>query len=275
MKRISIILFLCLFTIVLSACTQGVKTDTAVHCSCFIDRIMERGELVVGTAGNMPPLNMTTKAGDVIGIEMDIARAMADAMGATLRIETMPFHELLHAVETGKVDMVLSSMTMTPVRNMQVAFVGPYFISGKAFLTKRKTIASVTDATEIDSPDTILTALKGSTSQYFVETVLPKAELITTDNYDEAVNLVLQDKVHALVADYPICAISTFRYPDQGLVPVLAPITFEPYGIALPGNDPLLVNWVENFLGIREGSGRLEEIKLKWLKNRSWLKQLP
>jgi len=193
MKKISIILFLCLFAVVLSACTQGVKTDTAEHCSFVIDRIMQRGELVIGTAGSMPPLNMTTKAGDVIGIEIDIARAMADSMGVALRIETMPFHELLHAVETGSVDMVLSAMTMTPVRNLQVAFVGPYFLSGKAFLTKRKTIASVTEATEIDSPDTILTALKGSTSQYFVEKVVPKAKLITANNYDEAVNLVLQD----------------------------------------------------------------------------------
>ena len=275
MKRISIILFLCLFAVALSACTQGVKTDTAEHCSFVIDRIMQRGELVLGTAGSMPPLNMTTKAGDVIGIEIDIARAMADSMGVTLKIETMPFHELLNAVETGKVDMVLSAMTMTPVRNLQVAFVGPYFLSGKAFLTKRKTIASVTEATEIDSPDTILTALKGSTSQYFVDTVLPKAKLITANDYDEAVDLVLQDKVHALVADYPICAISTFRYPDQGLVPVLTPLTFEPYGIALPGNDPLLVNWVENFISILEGSGQLEKIKLKWFKNTSWLKQLP
>jgi polar amino acid transport system substrate-binding protein len=275
MKRISIILFLCLFAVFLSACTQGVKTDTAEHCSFVIDRIMQRGELVLGTAGSMPPLNMTTKAGEVIGIEIDIARAMADSMGVTLRIETMSFHELLDAVETGKVDMVLSAMTMTPVRNLQVAFVGPYFLSGKAFLTKRKTIASVTEATEINSPDTILTALKGSTSQYFVDTALPKAELITANDYDEAVNLVLQDKVHALVADYPICVISTFRYPDQGLVPVLTPLTFEPYGIALPGNDPLLVNWVENFIGMLEGSGQLEEIKLKWFKDRSWLKQLP
>ena len=46
-----------------------------------IDRIQQRGQLVVGMTGNMPPLNMTTKEGELIGYEVDLARAMAGAMG--------------------------------------------------------------------------------------------------------------------------------------------------------------------------------------------------
>jgi len=170
--------------------------------------------------------------------------------------------------------MILSGMTIIPERNLKVAFVGPYFISGKAFLTKIETIASATDAAEIDEPNITLAALKGSTSQLFVEANIPRAKLMATEDYDEAVDLVIQGKVDALVADYAICLISPLRYPDEGLMPVVTPLTYEPIGIALPANDPLLVNWVDNILIMLKGSGELKELQDYWFKDVSWLKEL-
>jgi len=61
-------------------------------------RIQQRGELVVGTAASMPPLNMTTKTGEIIGFEVDMARAMADAMNVKLRLAPMQFAQLLPAL---------------------------------------------------------------------------------------------------------------------------------------------------------------------------------
>jgi polar amino acid transport system substrate-binding protein len=52
-------------------------------------------------------------------------------------------------------------------------------------------------------------------------------------------------------------------------------LTYEPIGIALPANDPLLINLVENFLGAFEGSGELEELRERWFENGSWLRKLP
>ena len=72
-----------------------------------LDRIAQSGQLVVGTAGSMPPLNMTTKDGKVIGLEPDIANEIAVAMGVKATFKTMPFSELLPALEAGKVDIVL------------------------------------------------------------------------------------------------------------------------------------------------------------------------
>src|SRR5262245_55015352 len=84
-----------------------------------LGRIRTKGELVVGTAASMPPLNMTTKTGEIIGLEIDLARAMADAMRVKLRLAPMPFSDLLPALEAGQVDMILSGMSMTPERNMR------------------------------------------------------------------------------------------------------------------------------------------------------------
>ena len=259
----------------LGGCAQTNSNTANTSASPVIDRILQRGELVVGMAGSMPPLNMTTKEGELIGYEVDLARAMAGAMGVRAKLKVMPFAELLSALQSGKIDLILSNMTITPGRNLKVAFVGPYFTSGKAFLTKIKTIALAGDAADIDGKKTKLVALKGSTSQAFVEKIIPDATLITAKDYDEAVDMVLQDKVHAMVADYPICVVSVFRYPNKGLLSVVTTLTYEPIGVGVPAGDPLLVNWVENFMGIAEKTGLLEALKGKWLLRADWLHRLP
>ena len=272
MRRASVVIVLIMAVAVLFGCSQKVVKPTPTP---VLDGIVQKGELVVGTAASMPPLNMTTKNGEIIGFEIDLARMMASAMGVKLRVEPMEFSKLLPALENGKVDMVLSGMTITPARNLKVAFVGPYFISGKAFLTKIETIAKAKEATEVNSPNVRLTALRGSTSQYFVEQVLPKVQFVPAKDYDEAVKLVLQGKVNAMIADYPICVVSVFRYPKEGLLSVITPLTYEPLGIAVPSYDPHLVNWVENFLDSLEATGGMDELTERWFGDSSWLYQLP
>ncbi|MFQ5993929.1 MAG: transporter substrate-binding domain-containing protein [Acidiferrobacterales bacterium] len=247
----------------------------AQSASPVIDRILKKGTLTVGTAGNMPPLNMTTKSGNVIGIEADIAKWMAQAMGVKLQLETMPFAQLLQALKKGKVDLVMSGMTITPDRNLRVAFVGPYMVSGKCFLSKQDEIARAQDPSQIPQRDITVAALKGSTSQAFVEIALPKAKLIATADYDEGVDLVLKGKVDAMVADYPLCMVSMVRYPDAGFSSLFTRLTYEPLGIALPPNDTLLMNWVENLMHTLEASGRLEALNKRWMESGWWLAELP
>ncbi|MBW2450459.1 MAG: transporter substrate-binding domain-containing protein [Deltaproteobacteria bacterium] len=274
MKFAKVLLVMILTLIFFSGCARMQQTTSGTSASPVLDRIQKRGELIVGTMGNMPPLNMTSKDGEIFGLEPDLARLLANAMDVKVKFVTRPFNELLPALQTGEVDMVLSGMTITPERNRKVAFIGPYFISGKAFLTKIKTIAYADEAADVNNPNTKIVALKGSTSQAFAEAALDKTTLFTTGTYDEAVDMVLQDKVHAMIADYPICIVSVFRYPEAGLLSVVTQLTYEPIGIAIPANDPLLMNWTRNTLNNIEGSGTLDELKLKWFAEGDWMNKL-
>jgi polar amino acid transport system substrate-binding protein len=276
MKEAGRIMALFVALALLSACAHSGRSGTG-SAAPVLQRIVEKGELVVGTAGSMPPLNMTTKSGDVKGFEVDLATYMAEGLGVELRLEVMPFPELLDALKAGTIDMVLSGMTMTPERNQEVAFVGPYFVTGKSILTKTQTLLSVKHAEEINSPGSTFVALRGSTSQLFVQVALPRARLVTAEDYDEAVNMVIQGTADAMVADFPICAVSVFRYlhQDQALACLMAPLTYEPIGAAMPAHDPHLINWVENFFNTLEGSGELQELKDNWFRSSWWLKELP
>jgi polar amino acid transport system substrate-binding protein len=275
MKRARVVIVLLLTLTFLSSCAHKRGPFFLFSASPVLDRILQRGELIVGTAGSMPPLNMTTKAGIIIGFEADLAGSMATAMGVRLKLETMPFSELIPALEAGNVDMVISGLTITPGRNLKVAFVGPYLVSGKAVLTKIKRLASAKDPSSIDRQGITVAALKGSTSQEFVKKRMPEVKLVATKDYDDAVAMVIGGKVDAMVADFPICVVSILRYPDQGLLTLIHPFTYEPLGIAVPATDPLLINWVENFLSGFQGSGELDQLKANWFEDASWLRKLP
>ena len=274
MKFVKAVLVSILAIVLFTGCAQTQQGSSSTSASPVLDRIQKRGELIVGTMGNMPPLNMTAKDGEIFGLEPDLAKLMAKAMDVKVKFVAKPFPELLPALEAGEVDMVMSGMTITPRRNMKVAFVGPYFISGKAFLTKIKTIALAKEAGEVNNPNTKLVTLKDSTSEAFAKAVLDKTTVVTTGTYDEAVDMVLNDKVEAMIADYPICVVSVFRYPEAGLLSVVTPLTYEPIGIAIPANDPLLMNWTRNTLNSIEASGNLDELRLRWFARGSWLDKM-
>ena len=176
----------------------------AARVAPVLDRILAKKELVVGTAADMPPLNMTLKDGTIAGMEIDLARMLASGLEVKLTVKPIPFNGLLAALEAGQVDLVLSGMTITPGRNARVGFAGPYFGSGKSVLLKRENMASLQSTEMMNNPDVTVAVLKGSTSKLFVERFAPKAKLVLTDDYDQAVAMVLDGKVRAMVADYPI-----------------------------------------------------------------------
>lgn len=253
---------------------EAARAADATRVAPILDRILAKKELVVGTAADMPPLNMTLKDGNVVGMEVDLATLMANGIGVKLTLKQMRFNDLLPALEAGQVDLILSGMTMTPLRNTKVAFAGPYFGSGKSILIKQENAAALRSIATMNSSDVALAALKGSTSQLFVERLIPKAKLVPTDDYDQAIGMVLDGKVQAMVADFPICNVSVFRYRDKGLTTLKSPLNYEPIGIALLPTDPLLLNWAQNFVTAMLNSGELELLRQKWFEDASWVPQL-
>ena len=246
----------------------------SVSAGSTMDRIVKNEKLVIGLTGTQPPMNAATKDGNLIGLDVDIAKAMAKALEAEIEFKTMPFADLLPALQEGKVDMVISGMTATAARNKHVAFVGPYYVSGKGLLAKAERYKALKAGEGLNAPTVTAAALKNSTSQQYIEALMPQAQFRPTASYDEAIELILADKVDLLVADYPYCALTAYRYVDKGLAAGQSPLTFEPLGIAIL-EDPLLINWVQNFLTTLEGSGELKTMRSKWLSGGSWVDELP
>lgn len=73
-----------------------------------LTRVVKTGTLRVGMSANQPPLNVKSKSGQMIGLEVDLANGLAYALGLELEIVQKPFGQLLGALKKGKVDMLMS-----------------------------------------------------------------------------------------------------------------------------------------------------------------------
>jgi ABC-type amino acid transport substrate-binding protein len=270
-------LLLGLLVLGLGACQSWPATGGGARSGApeRLQRIIDAGELRVGLTGDQPPLNMRNERGETVGFEVDIVKALASSMGLQLQLVEKPFADLLPALERGDVDLVISGVSITPERNVRVAFAGPYFVSGKSILSKSSEIANARTIAALDQPGRIYAALSGSTSEAFVKALLPHGQLVPVPDYDTGVKQVMSGTADGLVADYPVCLLTVLRYPNAGLAAIATPLTIEPLGIALPPDSPLLVNLVENYLATLEYTGVLSQLKAYWFSDGPWVSELP
>ena len=236
-----------------------------------LKKIADRGELRVGMTANQPPFTMKAKDGSIIGYEADLAAVLAESMGVKLSIIEIPFSDLLSSLEEGKVDVVMSGMTMTMERNMRVAFAGPYILSGKSILTKSSDFSDTDESDDINDGEIKLVALKGSTSEEFCKADMPEAELLLAESYDEAIAWLEEGKATIMVADYPICAYTALVEPERGLTTINAPLTIEPIGIAMPPDDAHFHNMIQNYFNGLAMLGVLDLLEMKWFDSGEWV----
>jgi polar amino acid transport system substrate-binding protein len=240
-----------------------------------LQRILSSGEMRAGTSADTPPMTMRDRDGQLIGLEVDLVRALADTMNVKVRFVEIPFAELIPALERGEIDLAVAGMTITPERNARVAFAGPYFISGNTLLARNRELAETEDLAQLDDPKLSFAALEASTSARFVRTHLPKARLVTVPDNDAGVKALLAGEVDGMVSDLQVCTIARARNPDTELYVRQTPFTTEPLGIALAPDSPLFLNLVTNYLNTLEETSALAQMKAKWLGDSAWLGQLP
>ncbi len=239
-----------------------------------LPRVASSGVLRVGMSGDQPPLNFLTEEGEWLGFEVAVVNVLAKNLRVRAEIVERPFFRLLDALAAGEVDVVMSGMTINARRNQRAAFIGPYFVSGKSILAKHAAIGRLRGIADLNRPEVRLAALAGSTSEEFVENVAPRAKLERPERLREAIAMLLSDRVDAVIADYQTCALARLQHPDADLEHLEETLTVEPMGIAIPPEDTLLANLLENYLEALHLNGGLEKIREFWFEDEAWIEDL-
>jgi polar amino acid transport system substrate-binding protein len=240
-----------------------------------LHRILASGQLRVGMTGSQPPLNMRNNKGELIGLDVELALALADAMDLDLVLVETPFADLISDLEASKIDLVISSLTITPARNARVAFAGPYLISGSSLLTREELVEELTELSGLNSAERTWAALEGSTGEELILEAFPLAKYVLIEDRDMAIAQIGRRELDGLIADLPFVSFQVARNPDLGLATLPAPFTTEPLGIALPPNSPLFANLVQNYLNTLDYTGQLIQMKARWLNAGEWLSTMP
>jgi polar amino acid transport system substrate-binding protein len=252
--------------------TRSASAGSAVDAR--LSGILASGALRVAVSPDRPPLILKNRSGATVGFDVEIVSALATAMGLELKLIEVPFADLLASVESGRADLAISGLTMTPERNARVAFAGPYFVSGMSVLAKSRAITDVGNPAALDLAERRYAAVTGSTSAKFIGDVLPRARLVAVADYDTGIQKVIDGEVDALFADHLVCSVAVWRHPDAGLSTLATPFTVEPFGIAVPPDAPLLLNLVQNYLATLDHAGLLAGYKAKWLGDGRWIAEM-
>lgn len=132
MKKIAKILSLLLAVALVFTCVGCGKSETK--------------KLVMGTNASFPPYEFTDDAGKIVGIDAEIAAAVAEKLGYELEIQDMEFDSLITAVQSGKIDFALAGMTVTPKRLESVNFSDTYATGVQVIIVpENSAIAKVED----------------------------------------------------------------------------------------------------------------------------------
>lgn len=217
----------------------------------------EGGKLVMATNAEFPPYEYH-EGDEIVGIDAEIAAAIADELGMTLEIEDMAFDAIITAVSGGKADMGLAGMTVDPDRQKNVNFSETYATAAQVIIVK--------EDSEIVGPDD-LTGKKigvqlGTTGDIYAEDI-EDAEVERYNKGMEAVQALQQDKIDAVVIDGEPAKV--FVAENEGLKVLDEPLTEEEYAIAIAKDNDELLEKVNTALASLKDSGKLDEIVAKYI----------
>jgi len=224
--------------------------------------LAEERKLLVGMELAYPPFEMRDERGEPAGVSVDLARALGEQLGRPVEIQNLPFDGLIPALKTGKIDLIISSMTATPERAQSIDFSEPYLKTGLCLLVAAKSdIQSIADA---DKAGRRIAVKRGTTGHLYAMRALKSARPLLLDNENACVLEVVQGKAEAFIYDQ----MSTFKNwrknPDTTRA-ILAPFQQESWAIGLrKGNDDLRAKVNAFLAGYREKEG-FEKLGDKWL----------
>lgn len=218
--------------------------------------------LVVGMELKYPPFEMTDADGEPAGISVDLARSLGDYLHRPVRIENMPFDGLIPSLKTGKIDLIISSMTATPERAKSLAFSEPYLTTGLALLVGRN--SPVQTVAELDRPGRTVVVKQGTTGQLYADAHLGQARVLVLAEETAGVLEVAQGKADAFIYDQMSVFNNARKYPDQTRA-ILAPFQRESWAVGLRQGDDALREKVNAFIAGFRQQGGFERLAEKYL----------
>lgn len=216
--------------------------------------------LTLATSADFPPFESRDVDGKFTGFDIELAQIIADELGYELKIEDMKFEGLIGSLQSNRADMVMAGMSATKERRKNVDFSDVYNRSGEMFISK--------PSINIHG----LESLKGKTIGVQLGTIqeegaekLAKEYGFEIKKVDDASVMIQEMNSNRIDAAYMDKTVATGYIDTQGYVGFDDPTTSSPgMGIAFPKGSEL-VEKVNDILATLEDSGKLDELKDKWL----------
>jgi ABC-type amino acid transport substrate-binding protein len=243
-----------------TAVVAGAWT-TAGQAQSTLEVVKKRGRLVVGVKTDFPPFGTVDAGGRNVGFDVDVAHRVAKALfddENRVELVAVTSGNRIPFLQSGKIDVIIATVTITDERRQVVEFSDPYFMSGSLILVRK------------DSPVTGLGDLAGKTVAVVqgaiqdkdVEQLQPKANRVKFGKVSEAVLAVKAGRADAYVHDDIVILSLAKENPD--LKAVGTPFMPRPYGIAVRKGDVEFIRWVNAELARMRQDGTYDRLWKKY-----------
>jgi ABC-type amino acid transport substrate-binding protein len=246
--------------LILLSCLLLVSSSFAAS----VAGVKKKGVLILGTDATFQPFEFKGADGAVQGFDIDIARAVARDLGVKLEIQAVGFGALMpQAVTSGRVDMAMSAITITPERAKVVSFSGPYYRSAQVFITKAGNPEKFAWPASVTGK--VIGVQANTTGQFAAQDSLkPKGAVLKVyDDFAAGLADVQSGRITALIGDAPTVISLKARLPgqfDQAGKALVA----EDYGMVFAkGSD--LVAAANRTLARMKASGEYQKLLEKWI----------
>ena len=242
--------------LLLSACLGPRSTP--------LKRIQSAGTLCVALDPSFPPFEFVDGSGEVVGLDVDLARAIATRLGVEAHFVTTGYDALYDALTVGRADVVISALYPDPTRMQTFAFSPSYFNAGEVLVVPEDSpIAGVPDLAGRK------VALVFATEAHMValqwEKTMPTPPVLVIGDAPETITSVLAAGiVDAVILDNVTAQMAVIDTPSLRVLP--PPITDEPYTIAARKEDARLIEAISAILDEMEASGELDALIRRWMQ---------
>jgi polar amino acid transport system substrate-binding protein len=226
-------------------------------------KLVKDGKLTVGSDCDYPPF-ISLEGDKPVGFEYDLLQALAGDMGLTLEyLPPQNFDTLIASVQGGgKMDLAVSSLTITDERKQSINFCTPYFNSNQACVTLGT--STYTSATEL--ADKVVGAQSGTTGEAWANENIPGITMKVYNQTSEGLAALQAGDIEALFFDAPIAEYQLqTNYPDMKIVEVIP--TAEQYGFGVSKDNAALEAKVNASLKKLIGDGTYEQLFKKYFPN--------
>ena len=238
------------------------------------DQILAAGELRVGMSTFVPWV-MRSKDGDYIGFEVDVARAVAEDMGVELVIVPTQWDGIIPALLSGKFDVIIGGMSITPERNLKVNFSAPYAQSGLLIVANKELTPGYSKMSDFNKDGVVFAMRRGVTAIDAVKKFFPKASTRLFDEEATSIQEVVNGGATAWVSASPSAATAISDHSGKLYLPFTESFDNSQEGFALRKGDPDALNFFNNWILRRTESGWLSDRHTYWFKTRDWEDLLP
>jgi polar amino acid transport system substrate-binding protein len=221
-------------------------------------------ELRVGVTLDTPPFAMQ-QGTQMAGIEVDFAMRIAATLRRPLRVVALTWAELIPALTDGRIDIIMSGMTITRLRSLRIAFSQPYMDSGMSVLIRAGLADSYPTPQSVMASSLRIGVTRGTTGETFVRENYRTGQIFPYLSNSDAIADLVPGRVDAFVSDAPI--VAWFASEHEGtLVPLIRPfLTNEPIGWGFRPQDEALRGQVEEMLAGWKADGTVTAVIKRWL----------